>query len=379
MIYKTPVKIYNEENAVRNHAEELGLLGRKALIVTGRNSAVKCGALDDVLEALKSVNIDYALYDKVEENPSTETVMEARDFGLNEGCDFVIGIGGGSPLDASKSISVMMYHKDKNADFLFIKGYEHASDMSGESLPVVSIPTTCGTGSEATAVSVLTRKELENKQSSSLKFFPVIAFLDHRYLKAAPMSLITNTSVDTLGHLLESFVHTSTTPVSAQTVREGLNIWSLTRNVLTGEREPDDADYKNLLLSANLGGQAIAQTGTSLPHALSYRLTYSLHIPHGRAIGFFLPGFLKFADKDMIQSVLDWSGFANFDEFEDYIIRVTDPGSVDKAEWNRLTAMSAADILKAPDRIARVPYPVDQNIINEIKRGCGQNPGHFDI
>ena len=368
MTYKTPVKVYSEENAVINHAAELCSLGRKALIVTGRSSAVRSGALNDVLAALKSGSIEHALFDEVEENPSTETVMKARDFGLSEGCDFVIGIGGGSPLDASKSVSVMMYHKDKDADFLFIKGYEHASDMSAESLPVVSIPTTCGTGSEVTAVSVLTRKELENKQSSSLKFFPVIAFLDHRYLKAAPKSLITNTSVDTLGHLLESYIHTSTTAVSAQTVKEGLNIWSLTKDVLTGDREPDDNDYKNLLLSANLGGQAIAQTGTSLPHALSYRLTYSLHIPHGRAIGFFLPGYLKFADSEMQQNVLDWSGFTGYEEFEDYIRKVTDPSSVDKDEWNRLTDMSASDILKAPDRIARVPYHVDQNIMNEVKK-----------
>ncbi|MBR4514848.1 MAG: iron-containing alcohol dehydrogenase [Lachnospiraceae bacterium] len=368
MSYITPVKVYSEENAVINHADELCSYGSKALLVTGRSSAVRCGAQEDVTIALDKCGLGYAVYNEIEENPSVETVMKARDFGLSNACDFVIGIGGGSPLDAAKSIAIMMFHKDKQGDFLHVKGYEGASDMRAESLPVIAIPTTCGTGSEVTAVSVLTRNDLSTKVSSSLKLFPAMALLDYRYLKAAPKELIINTSVDALGHLIESYIHTATNPVSAETVREGLVEWSKTKDVLTGLREPSDEDYKSLLYSSNLAGQAIAQTGTSLPHALSYRLTFTLGIPHGRAIGFFLPGYVRFADDEMKNNVLSWAGFGNFDEFDRFIRKTTVPENVPADDWNRLTELSAEEILKAPDRIARVPYPFDRSVLDEIRK-----------
>ena len=95
-------------------------------------------------EVLDSCGIRHVLFDRVEENPSTDTIMEARDLGVKENADFVIGIGGGSPLDAAKAIALMIRNKDMDKSFL----YETAE--GAEALPVISVPTTCGTGSEAT-------------------------------------------------------------------------------------------------------------------------------------------------------------------------------------------------------------------------------------
>ena len=102
-----PTKVYSEENCVLAHSKELAALGTKAMIVTGRNSAKKTGALTDVTEALKAHGVPHVLFDRVEENPSVETVMEARKIAIDEGVDLFIGIGGGSPMDASKAISLM--------------------------------------------------------------------------------------------------------------------------------------------------------------------------------------------------------------------------------------------------------------------------------
>ena len=105
MRFYMPVHVFDETDCVRNHAAEFGGRGKKALIVTGRSSAKKNGSLDDVCEALASQETGWSLFDDVEENPSVETVVRAALFGKKEGCDFVVGIGGGSPLDAAKAIA----------------------------------------------------------------------------------------------------------------------------------------------------------------------------------------------------------------------------------------------------------------------------------
>ena len=112
MFFYMPTKVYSENNCVRAHAKELASIGKKALIVTGRNSAFKNGSAADVETALSEYGVEWAFFNEIEENPSVETVMKGRDRGLAEGVDFVIGIGGGSPMDAAKAIALMIRCKD---------------------------------------------------------------------------------------------------------------------------------------------------------------------------------------------------------------------------------------------------------------------------
>lgn len=101
--YYMPVKVFEETDVVRKKAGEIAKLGSKALIVTGKHSSKANGSLDDVIAALDEYNISYIHFNKIEENPLVETVMEAVDFAKNENVDFVVAIGGGSPLDAAKA------------------------------------------------------------------------------------------------------------------------------------------------------------------------------------------------------------------------------------------------------------------------------------
>ena len=115
----TPTLIYSEKNCVRNHSKELAATGKKAMIITGKKSSRVNGSLDDVISALKEEGRQYIIFDDVEENPSVETVMRARDIGISEGVDYVIGIGGGSPLDACKAIALMIANPQCREDVLF--------------------------------------------------------------------------------------------------------------------------------------------------------------------------------------------------------------------------------------------------------------------
>ena len=198
MRFNLPVLVYQEKNCVHNHADEIAQMGKNALIVTGRNSSKKNGSLDDVINALKSKNIKYTVYDGVEENPSVETVMEARKIGVKAGCDFIIGIGGGSPMDAAKAIGVMIYYKNENKDFLY------KSVSNSQSLPVIEVPTTCGTGSEVTTVAVLTVHNEKTKKSMSHRIFPRMALVDEKYIKNAPLKVICDTAIDALAHILKA-------------------------------------------------------------------------------------------------------------------------------------------------------------------------------
>ncbi|MBQ1281047.1 MAG: iron-containing alcohol dehydrogenase [Oscillospiraceae bacterium] len=354
MRFALPTLAYSESECVRRHAAELAAHGRHALIVTGRNSARACGALADVTAALEAEGRTWTLFDRVEENPSVATVMEARACGLAAGADFVIGIGGGSPMDAAKAAAIMMAHPDAGADFLYAKGGLAAA------LPSVMVPTTCGTGSEVTPNAVLARPEEKKKGSSTQRTFPKLALIDAKYLCGAPLSLIRATALDAFAHLVESGLGMGATDYSRTFVHEGLRIWGKHCRALLGQ--PDAAALTGLMTASTLAGMAIAHTGTSLPHALSYGVTMHLGIPHGRAAAYFLAAYLREAGEDGL-ALLRMAGFSDADEFEDFYIALCGREEIPQ---ERL-AQFAEDMLTSP-RLQTWPY---DRSIEAMRRICG--------
>lgn len=356
MFFSMPVPVYSEENCIQKHQDKLCALGTKALIVTGRRSAKENGSLQDVQTVLDANHIPYVLFDQVEENPSTETVMAAREIGLAAGADFIIGIGGGSPLDAAKAIGVMIRHKDKGVEFL------HKKPASGRSIPMAAIPTTCGTGSEVTQYSVLTVHAKQTKVTMTHRVFPDIALIDPRYLRKTPLSILRNTAMDALGHLVESYVHTAATAYSRSIVLAGLTAWKKNQAVLLGA-EPITMDAcENLMLASTLAGMAIAHTGTSLPHGLSYCLTYELGVPHGKAVGYFLAGYLREADEANRNEILTAAGFADLAALEAfYAVTCGDEKMPEDLLKKTVEALSANTA-----KLKSCPYPLSPEKIRRI-------------
>ncbi len=147
--YIMPTQIYFGKDVVLKNKEVFSTIGSKALIVTGRSSAKKNGSYDDVKKALIETGIEYVLFDEVEENPSLETIEKGSNIGKDNNVDFVIGIGGGSPMDAAKAMAVFIKNPEINKDNIFSSG-------KLKSIPVVAVPTTSGTGSEVTQYSIVT-------------------------------------------------------------------------------------------------------------------------------------------------------------------------------------------------------------------------------
>ena len=157
-------------------------------------------------------------------------------------------------------------------------------------------PTTCGTGSEATPYSILTSHIKQTKKSIAHKIFPSLALVDYGYLKTSSYSGMKSTCVDALAHMIESRLNTNANAFSRAYAEEGMRLWASCKGCLETEERfahMTDDEFSTFMQASVLAGMAIAYTGTSIPHGLSYTLTYENGIPHGKAVGVFLSGFLK--------------------------------------------------------------------------------------
>ena len=356
MNFYMPAKVYSEENCVQRHAAELAALGKKALIVTGKNSARRCGAFDDVVNALDEHGVSWVEFAEVEENPSVETIMRARNLGAERGADFVIGIGGGSPMDAAKAIALMIRHADRDWTYLYDKSAETTC------LPVAEIPTTAGTGSEVTAVSVLTRHDKKVKGSIPHKIFADLALIDGRYVAGAPYSVLANTTMDALAHLYESYIHSKATDYSRMCAEAGIRVWARSKDVILGKREGKPEDYQNMMNASAMAGMAIAHTATSIPHALSYRLTYSAHMAHGKACGYFLAPYLREADPAEVSHILALAGFDSIDQLASYYALTCGKDEVP----HEILEETVREVLSNEAKLTLPPFPVNEAVLRRI-------------
>lgn len=354
MLLYMPTKVYSEENCVIGRARELGALGKKVMVVTGRNSAKRSGALADVLAVLEQQGVEYTIFDRVEENPSIETVMAAREIALSEKMDFFIGIGGGSPMDAAKAIALMTANPAEGEDVLYTpKPLGH--------LPVVCVPTTCGTGSEVTPYAILTRHALRTKKSISHKIYPELALLDAKYLKTMSRKGLVSTAVDALAHLLESWLNTNSNDLNRIYTREGLRLWGQFKNRLAADALTD-GDYGLMLQASMAAGMSITHTGTSIPHAMSYPVTYELGVPHGTAVGMFLGGFAeRYPDAEAVQEAMDILGFENANLFHTYLTGLL--GVVEVSQ--EVLKTGAKLLLSDPAKLKNYPFSVtEEELLN---------------
>ncbi|HEX2945125.1 MAG TPA: iron-containing alcohol dehydrogenase family protein [Clostridia bacterium] len=310
--FHMPVKTYFGEGCLLKNGSELSKYGRKAVIVTGGHSARLSGALSDVCSILEQLDIAYAIYDKVQNNPTLDNVREGGILARENGAGFVIGIGGGSPLDAAKAVAVLAVN-DMEPEQLF------TNDFKVSPLPVIAIPTTAGTGSEVTPYSILTRTDKQTKISfGTPETFPAIAFLDPHYTESQPLKVTINTAVDALSHSMEGYLGKRRTPAADILAREGIKLFgSCLESLRSANIGPRTREM--LLYASMLGGMVIAHTGTTIMHGIGYNYTYFKGIPHGEANGYLMAEYLRFnysCAKDRIDDMLQLMGLKDIDELD---------------------------------------------------------------
>ena len=279
-----PVRLITGVGCVRAHAAKLQASGKKPLIVTGRTSAKVSGALDDVIKAIDG---PYALFDEIGQNPLLTDCMRAAEVGIQEGCDYVIGIGGGSPLDAAKCIAVLTANPGMTQEALY------SLKWPIKPLPVVAVGTTAGTGSEVTKVAVITVPDGRKKSFHHEDIFPKIALGDPVYTQSLSPRVTASTAIDALAHATESFFSRLANDLSQNyAVRAVSLLMPELKKIL--EQEALTLEDREILYNASIyGGLAINITGTCLPHTMGYLLTEQHGLPHGYACAMFLQEFLQ--------------------------------------------------------------------------------------
>lgn len=306
-----PTKIIFGKECVKKHKDILAGYGKKAYIIT-YNIPGRHYSLEDVKQIFDESKIEYIIDTSIEENPSTETIEKAAETGKKNNIDFIVGIGGGSPIDAAKSVGVLIKNPDKNANDLFT-----GEDL--KSIPILAIPTTAGTGAEVAHWAVLTRNDIGTKQAISPKIFPQYAFLDAGYLMGMPVKLTRATAIDALCHNIESYVSTASSFLSRAICEIGFRTFSECVESMKADDYTYEIREKQMLISA-IGGIVNTQTGTCLPHGMSYALTHCKHIPHGLACGLLIKEYLGiFKNTEKVDRIMELCGFDSLDKFGEFI------------------------------------------------------------
>jgi len=318
--YYMPTKVIIGEDCILNHSDVFKTLGKRAMLVTGARSAKMNGSASDVTAALEAVGISYIIFDKVMSNPTVACVYEGAALAKENEIDFIIAIGGGSPMDAGKAIALLAKQNIDEAE-LFKGKYDSAV------LPIVAVPTTAGTGSEVTQYSIITNDSAETKMSIASDYiFPAVAFLDARYMASLSLTTLVNTAVDALSHAVEGMLSVRRSFLSDALAVESIQYIVATLKTIkamgTSAKITDEMREK-LLYASFMAGVVIAQTGTTVVHAMGYALTYFKEVDHGKANGLLLGSYLLLVEKkspELVNKILKAMSFTKVSEMDDLIL-----------------------------------------------------------
>ena len=282
-----PTRLVTGKDCVINNSKLLKNYGNKCLIVTGKSSAKVSGAYADVTKALEDQKMEYVLFDEIGQNPHIEDCMRAAKIAVENNVDFILGIGGGSPLDAAKCIAVFAANDGYNEKDLYSLQWENTP------LPIVCVGTTAGTGSEVTSVSVITNSAGRKKSFKAPTTFPALSLGDYKYTTKLSDYFTRSTAADALAHCVESYFNKTANEISQSYAIRGVQLLlpMLDKMIQEGTEALSEADREQLYNGSIYGGMAINVTGTALPHAVGYLLTEQHQLPHGIACVVFLPVF----------------------------------------------------------------------------------------
>ena len=306
-----PTKIVSERDCVKNNALLLSPLGKRALIVTGKSSATN-GSLADRCAALRENGQEFEVFDEVTPNPVVSCIQKGAAKAREMYADFIVGIGGGSPMDAAKAIAALA-RQPRTDEEIFSGGW------SEDILPVVAVPTTAGTGSEVTPYAIVTNDFKRTKTSlSAPEMFPKLAFLDGKYMLSLPRNTTIHTAIDALSHAVEGMFTTKSTPQGDLVALESIRLLFGIFPKLQASSALSLSERDTLLYASMLAGTVIAQAGTTAVHTLGYALTYHYGTDHGEANGVLLGEMLALAEEripERTEKILRAAGTKDAEEF----------------------------------------------------------------
>ena len=300
--YFLPVNIQFGWNKVDSVADFVKPYGKKVLIVTGRTSAKKSGLYDRVVTKLDNAQINHVLFDEVDANPLTTTAIKGSELAKANGCEAIVAIGGGSIMDCAKGIAFMAVNDGDINDYIFNR------KTSDNALPLIVIPTTCGTGSEGNGFGVLTNPETGDKKSLRCNaIVPKVSIVDPAVMGTMPSHVLASVGFDALCHNVEAY-----TSKTAQPFTDALSYYAVTllaqylvplykhvkavangKPIVLNEKQLTKA-WESVTLASTIGGMVINTAGVTLAHGMEHPASGLKDITHGVGLAVIEPVVVEY-------------------------------------------------------------------------------------
>ena len=289
-VFYLPTRLFFGEGVIGRVGEETRQFGQRAFVVTDSHLIDKIIGRYRVLDSLEKAGISTVVWDKAPINPPLDAVENGARLARKEKCDLIIGLGGGSVIDAAKGIAVLGTNSPP------LDHYLGRNRIRKIPLPLIVIPTTAGTGSEVSPYAVFTNtKETppEKEIMADPLLFPRLALVDPRLTLSLPRTVTRDSGTDALCHAIESYTSRRSQVFSGMLALEAIRI--LATCLPRVLEHPENVGLRSRCSYASvLAGMAIAQTGTTLIHGMGYKLTSHLGLSHGKANGILLPWVSEF-------------------------------------------------------------------------------------
>ncbi len=300
--YFLPVNIQFGWNKVDNVAEFAAPYGKKALIVTGRTSAKKSGLYDRVVAKLDAAHIEHVLFDQVDANPLTTTALDGAALAKSESCDMVIAIGGGSIMDCAKGIAFMAVNDGDINDYIFNR------KTSDNALPLIVIPTTCGTGSEGNGFGVLTNPETGDKKSLRCNaIVPKVSIVDPAVMGTMPPHVLASVGFDALCHNIEAYTSKTAQPFTDALAHYAVTLlaqylvplYKHVKAIANGQeavlnKKQLTKAWESVTLASTIGGMVINTAGVTLGHGMEHPASGLKDITHGVGLAVIEPVVVEY-------------------------------------------------------------------------------------
>ncbi len=286
--FKIPPVIITGLGATKELGSLSKSLGPKAFIVTDEN-VEKLGLLEDVKKSLEHARVSYTIYNQVNTEPTNEHVEEGRKAFQDSQADFLIAVGGGSPIDAAKAISILYSNGGRISDYM------GANKIPKPGPPLIAMPTTAGTGSEVTQFTIITDITSGVKMLiASPYLIPRLALVDPLLTIQMPPKITAATGIDALTHAIEAYVSIKAQPLSDLLALEAIRL--ISANLRQAWANGDNLEARNnMMMGALEAGIAFSNSSVALVHGMARPLGAYFHIPHGISNAVLLPTVTEFS------------------------------------------------------------------------------------
>jgi alcohol dehydrogenase class IV len=289
--YFQPTEIHFGSGRIAEIAEVVGRFGKRCLLVTTPPVGKLADIYGRVINLLKDGGIEVAHFDGVVPNPTTDCITAGSKMAQDLNAQVVLGLGGGSSMDTAKAIAVECTHEGPAWDYRWCSETQPAE----QTLPIVAVTTTSGTGSEVTQVAVLTNTARKDKSAiyNSI-IYPKVAVVDPELTLTVPPSITAQTGFDVFTHAFESYLHPSASPYTDRMALEAIRL--VTENLPTAIKDGNNLRAREGMAWANtLAGLCIANAGVTLPHGIGMTIGgYCPQVAHGQALAIVYPEFTRY-------------------------------------------------------------------------------------